>query len=155
VPVVGIAGRKGFTMINIEKSLMNKEKGFGRRVLSVLEEHGVSFEHMPTGIDTISLIVRDDELSDHGDSILRGIERACDPDRATIAPGLALIATVGLAMNHHIGVAARLCSAMAAAGVNLRVIDQGSSEMNIIVGVEDSDLEKAVAALYDAFANWS
>ncbi len=155
LPVVGIAGRKGFTMINIEKSLMNKEKGFGRRVLSVLEEHGVSFEHMPTGIDTISLIIRDDELADHGDSILRGIERMCEPDRATIAPGLALIATVGQAMNHHIGIAARLCTALAEARVNLRVIDQGSSEMNIIVGVEDSDLEKAVSSLYSAFANWS
>ena len=153
-PVVGIAGRKGFTMINIEKALMNKERGFGRRVLSVLEEHGVSFEHMPTGIDTISLIINDTELNHHGASIIKGIERTCEPDRVTLAPGLALIATVGQAMNHHIGVAGRLCTALADARVNLRVINQGSSEMNIIVGVEESDLEKAVRAIYQVFENW-
>ncbi len=152
-PVVGIAGRKGFTMINIEKALMNKELGFGRRVLSVLEEHGVSFEHMPTGIDTISLIIQDCELTHRGTAILKGIERACEPDRVTLAPGLALIATVGQGMNHHVGIAGRLCTALAEAGVNLRVINQGSSEMNIIVGVEETDLENAVKALYKAFAD--
>ena len=153
-PVVGIAGLAGFTMINIEKTLMNKERGFGRRVLSVLEEHGVSFEHMPTGIDTISLIIRDDELDDHGPSILKGIERTCDPDRATLAPGLALIATVGQSMNHHVGVAGHLCMALADADINLRVINQGSSEMNFIVGVEAHDLENAVRAIYKAFESW-
>jgi aspartate kinase len=152
-PVVGIAGRPGFTMINIEKTLMNREIGFGRRVLSVLEEYGVSFEHMPTGIDTISLIVEDKQLANHGAAIMKGIERTCDPDRVTIAPGLALIATVGQGMNHHIGVAGRLCTALAEAKVNLRVINQGSSEMNIIVGVEQSDLERAVLAIYNAFEN--
>lgn len=153
-PVVGIAGRKGFTMINIEKTLMNKERGFGRRVLSVLEEYGISFEHMPTGIDTISLIVRDDELAQHGVAVLRGIERAVQPDRVILAPGLALIATVGQGMIHHIGVAGRLCTAMADAKINLRVINQGSSEMNIIVGVEENDLEAAVRAIYEAFKSW-
>ncbi len=150
-PVVGIAGRKGFTMINIEKALMNKERGFGRRVLSVLEEHGVSFEHMPTGIDTISLIVKDEELANHGQAVIKGIEKACDPDRIALAPGLAIIATVGQGMAGHIGVAARLCNALADAKVNLRVIDQGSSENNIIVGVEEQDLEKTVRAIYEAF----
>ena len=153
-PVVGIAGRKGFTMINIEKALMNKEKGFGRRVLSVLEEYGISFEHMPTGIDTISLIVRDDQLAQHGVAVLRGIERAVQPDRVVIAPGLALIATVGQGMIHHIGIAGRLCTAMAEAKVNLRVINQGSSEMNIIIGVEENDLPAAVRAIYNAFKSW-
>jgi aspartate kinase len=153
-PVVGIAGRRDFTMINIEKALMNKEIGFGRRVLSVLEEHGVSFEHMPTGIDTISLIVQDGQLANHGAAVLKGIERTCQPDRVTLAPGLALIATVGQGMNHHVGVAGRLCTALAEAGVNLRVINQGSSEMNIIVGVEESDLEKAVRTIYNAFETW-
>lgn len=153
-PVVGIAGRKGFTMINIEKALMNKERGFGRRVLAVLEEQGISFEHMPTGIDTISLIVRDDELREHGVAVLRGIERAVQPDRVVLAPGLALIATVGQGMIHHIGIAGRLCTAMAEAKVNLRVINQGSSEMNIIVGVEENDLAAAVRAIYDAFKSW-
>ncbi|MDQ1258144.1 MAG: aspartate kinase [Candidatus Hydrogenedentes bacterium] len=153
-PVCGIAGSKGFTMINIEKTLMNKEIGFGRRVLSVLEEHGVPFEHMPTGIDTISLIVRDKALANHGASIMSSIERVCQPDRVTLTPGLAMVATVGEGMNHHIGVAARLCKAMADSRVNLRVIDQGSSEMNIIIGVEEGDFEKAVRAIYEAFQTW-
>lgn len=154
-PVVGIAGMKGFTMINIEKALMNKERGFGRRVLSVLEEQGISFEHMPTGIDTISLIVKDSELEGKAATVLKVIERVCDPDRVTLAPGLALIATVGQGMNHHIGVAGRLCTALAAAGVNLRVINQGSSEMNIIIGVEEEDLGKAVSAIHNAFCDWT
>lgn len=154
-PVRGIAARKGFTMINIEKTLMNREIGFGRRVLSVLEEHRVPFEHMPTGIDTISLIVSDEAIQNHGESIIRGIDKLCEPDRVTLAPGLALIATVGQGMNHHIGVAARLCTALANAGVNLRVIDQGSSETNIIVGVAERDMEKAVRAIYDAFESWT
>lgn len=153
-PVVGIAGRRDFTMINIEKALMNKETGFGRRVLSVLEQHGVSFEHMPTGIDTISLIIEDKQLADHSAAVLKGIERQCQPDRVTLAPGLALIATVGHGMNHHIGVAGRLCTALAESGVNLRVINQGSSEMNIIIGVDEGDLEKAVLAIYNAFEAW-
>ncbi len=153
-PVVGIAARGGFTMINIEKTLMNREIGFGRRVLGVLEECGVSFEHMPTGIDTISVIVNDDFLNDKGEAILEGIDRACQPDRVTLIPGLALIATVGQGMSHHIGVAARLCSALAQARVNLRVIDQGSSETNIIVGIEEHDLGRAVRAIYEAFETW-
>ena len=153
-PVCGIAGRKGFTMINIEKALMNKERGFGRRVLAALDEHGVGFEHMPTGIDTISLIVLDNEIAHHGAAVIKAIERACDPDRVTLVPGLALIATVGQGMIHRIGVAGRLCTALAEAKVNLRVINQGSSEINIIVGVEDKDLEAAVRAIYDAFDTW-
>jgi aspartate kinase len=120
----------------------------------VLEERGVSFEHMPTGIDTISLIIKDSELAHHGAAIIKGVERTCEPDRVTLAPGLALIATVGLGMSHHIGVAGRLCTALAEAGVNLRVINQGSSEINIIVGVEEADLENAVRAIYGAFENW-
>jgi len=153
-PVCGIAGIKGFTMIHVEKALMNKERGFGRRVLTALDENSVSFEHMPTGIDTISLIVRDEEIAHRGTAVLKAIERTCNPDRVTLVPGLALIATVGQGMNHHIGVAGRLCTALAEAKVNLRVINQGSSEINIIVGVEDTDLETAVRVIYDAFDNW-
>lgn len=150
--VCGIAGRTGFAMINIEKALMNKELGFGRRVLTVLEEHGVNFEHMPTGIDTMSVIIKQEELANHGPSILKGIERACQPDRVTLTLNLALIATVGQGMAGQVGVAARLSSALANASVNIRVIDQGSSENNIIVGVEAKDLEAAVRAIYRAFA---
>jgi aspartate kinase len=150
-PVCGVAGQKGFSMLNIEKTFMNKERGFGLRVLSVLEELDVSWEHMPTGIDTISLIIRDNELKNKGPAILEAIEKRCNPEQLTLTSGLAMIATVGLGMNHHIGIAARLCAAIAEAGVNLRVIDQGSSEMNIIIGVEEHDLEKAVRAIYCAF----
>ena len=150
-PVCGIAGRKGFTMINIEKTMMNREVGFARRALSVLEEHRVSFEHMPSGIDTISLIVKNEELKQHGEAIVLGIDRVCQPDRVWLTPRIALIATVGEGMNHHVGVAARLCGALAKAGVNLRVLDQGSSEMNIIVGVDESDMDSAVRAIYNEF----
>jgi aspartate kinase len=154
-PVCGIAGHAGFTMINIEKTLMNKEKGFGVRVLSVFDEFGVNWEHMPTGIDTMSVIVRDEELRGKGDAILDAILKRCNPDEMTIAPGLAMIATVGQGMNHHVGVAARLTGALARAGVNIRVIDQGSSEMNIIVGVEDGDLKAAIQAIYETFDTWT
>lgn len=153
-PVCGIAGRGGFSMINIEKALMNKEHGFGLRVLSVLEENGVPWEHMPTGIDTISLIVRDEDLDGKGQDILDALQDRCRPDSICMSKGLAMIATVGVGMNHHIGVAAQLCGALAKAKVNLRVIDQGSSEMNIIVGVEETDLETAVRAIYNAFVDW-
>ncbi len=153
-PICGIAGRKGFTMINIEKSMMNREVGFAYRALSVLEEHRVSFEHMPSGIDTISLIVNNDELKQHGEALVTGIDRVCQPDRVWLTPNIALIATVGEGMNHHVGVAARLCGALAEARVNVRVLDQGSSEMNIIVGVDESDMETAVSAIYHAFNDW-
>lgn len=153
-PVVGIAGRAGFSMINIEKAFLNKERGFGIRVLRVLEDHGVPWEHMPTGIDTISIIVRDEDLGSHGKAIIEDIRTSCNPDSVSLTSGLAIIATVGQGMNHHVGVAARLCTAIAEAGVNLRVIDQGSSEMNIIIGVEENDLHAAVRALYAAFVEW-
>ncbi len=151
-PVVGIAGRRGFTMLSIEKTLMNKERGFGRRVLSILEEFNISFEHMPTGIDTLSVIVEDKELANHSAAILKAIERICEPDRVTVSQDLAMIATVGQGMTGHVGMAARLCSALAKASVNIRVIDQGSSENNIIVGVKAEALEIAVKAIYGAFA---
>jgi aspartate kinase len=108
---------------------------------------------MPSGIDTISVIIRDDELANHGSSVLKSIERICQPDRVSLSPGLALIATVGQGMAHRIGVAAKVCQAVADANINLRVIDQGSSEMNIIIGVDDKDLNAAVKAIYDVFDN--
>ena len=153
-PVCGIAGRGGFSMFNIEKTLMNKEHGFGRKLLSIFEEMGVSWEHMPSGIDTVSIIVHDKELGNKGPAILETIERQLAPNELSLTSGLAIIATVGQGMNHYIGVAARLTGALAQAGINLRVIDQGSSEMNIIIGVEDRDLGKAVQAIYHAFIDW-
>ena len=154
-PVCGIAGRAGFSMINVEKAFMNKEHGFGLRVLSILHEHGIPWEHMPTGIDTISLIVRDEVLAGKGAKVVEEIRSSLKPDSVALVSGMAMIATVGVGMNHHIGIAARLCNAMAEARVNLRVIDQGSSEMNIIIGVDDRDLDKAVRAIYNAFETWT
>lgn len=147
----GIAGRKGFSMINVEKTLMNKEAGFGLKLMRVLADHNIAWEHMATGIDTISLIVRDEELDGYGAAVLDEITRVCSPDALSLTEGLALIATVGQGMVHHVGVAARLFTALAEAGVNIRVIDQGSSEMNIIIGVDEDDIEKAVQAIYYGF----
>ena len=149
--IAGIAGRRGFTLILIEKMLMNREVGFGRRLLEVFETHGVSFEHAPTGIDTMSVIVRDEQLEDKADTIVSEIRRVLEPDRVEIQRGLALIATVGEGMAYHTGIAARLFASLAEARVNVRIIDQGSSEINIIVGVEEADYEKAVNAIYKGF----
>jgi aspartate kinase len=155
--VVGIAGTKGFTVINVEKALMNTEVGFGRRVLDVFERVGVSFEHTPTGIDTMSVVVSDKQLIDAKgtskiEQIVEDIQGAVRPDTVKVVPGMALIATVGQGMNHAIGTAARLFSALAKARVNVRMIDQGSSEQNIIVGVEETDLATAIRAIYNEFA---
>jgi aspartate kinase len=149
--VVGIAGKPGFTIIFIEKMLMNKEVGFGRRLFSILEAHGISFEHAPSGIDTMSVIVADSQLKDKQRILLEEMQKELSPDSVQILPGYALIATVGEGMSHRPGIAARLFSALGAAGVNVRIIDQGSSEINIIVGVESKDYEKAVNAIYQAF----
>jgi len=152
--VCGIAGRRGFTMVTVTKALMNKEHGFGRKILSVLEELGVGFEHMPTGIDTISLIIKDEELGKHGAAVKKNIERRCDPDDINLTHDLAIIATVGQGMAGHVGLAAELFKALADARVNIRVIDQGSSENNIIIGVNSGDLERAVCAIYDALVDF-
>jgi aspartate kinase len=150
-PIVGIAGKTGFTMVSVEKTLMNKERGFVRRVLQVFEEHSINIEHIPTGIDTMSVIADETEVANHGVAILKAIERTCEPDRVSLQHDLAIIATVGQGMAGHYGIAAKLFTALAEANINIRVIDQGSSENNIITGVETKDLEKAVAAIYEAF----
>ncbi|NLG24739.1 MAG: aspartate kinase [Clostridiales bacterium] len=149
--ITGIAGHKHFTLLSIEKAMMNSELGFGRRVLQALEECGVSFEHLPTGIDTMCVIVSDGELDRHRRQVIERIEESCRPDAIDITDGLALIATVGRGMVRTPGTAARLFAALAAADVNVRMIDQGSSELNIIVGVDQDDFERAVNAIYRAF----
>ncbi len=149
--VVGVAGRPNFSMLFIEKALMNQTKGFGRRVLDVVAEHDISYEHSPSGIDTMSVIISDEELGDKGESLVSELESLLQPERVMMLPGLALIATVGEGMSHRIGIAATLFSALAEANVNVRVIDQGASEINIIVGVEEQDFERAVRAIYGAF----
>ena len=149
--IAGVAGKPAFTMLFIEKAMMNQQKGFGRQVLEVVASHDISYEHTPSGIDTMSVIMRDDQLGEKGERLVDDIRRILQPDRVELLPGLALIATVGEGMSHRIGIAARLFSALANARVNVRVIDQGASEINIIVGVEEGDYKRAVKAIYDAF----
>jgi aspartate kinase len=149
--VVGIAGKTGFTIIFVEKLLMNREVGFGRRLFSILEAHGISFEHAPSGIDTMSVIISDSQLKGKKDRVLDDIKKQLEPDRVEMISGFALIATVGEGMAYRPGIAARLFSSLANAGISIRVIDQGSSEINIIIGVETADFENAVRAIYQAF----
>lgn len=149
--ITGIAGHKNFTLITIDKAMMNAEFGFGRRVLQALEDFGVSFEHLPTGIDTMSVVVSDKDLMKRKDQIIQRIEQLCQPDSIEINSGIALIATVGHGMVRTPGTAAKLFNALYEAGVNIRMIDQGSSEMNIIVGVNLEDFETAMRAIYNAF----
>ena len=149
--VTGIAGKKGFSVINIEKDLMNAEIGFGRKVLSVLEDFNIPFEHLPSGIDTMSVVVNTAYIDKIRDQIVRGICLKTTPDAVGIEDGLALIAIVGRGMARSKGTAARIFNAVSRAGINIRTIDQGSSELNIIIGVEEADYEKTVKAIYDEF----
>jgi len=151
--IVGVAGRPGFTMLNIERALLNQEKGFGRKLLDVVASHDISYELTPSGIDTMSVVMSDEQLAGKGEALLGDIQRILEPDRVELVPGLALIATVGEGMSHRVGIAAKLFGALAEAGVNVRVIDQGSSEINIIVGIEERDYEVAVEAVYRAFVD--
>ena len=149
--ITGIAGKKGFCSINIDKDQMNSEIGFGRRVLQVFEDNNISFEHMPSGIDTMTVIVHQTEFMDHEQQIVAGIHRAVHPDSIVLESGLALIAVVGRGMRDQRGTAARLFAALSHARVNVKMIDQGSSEFNIIVGVKESDFETAIRAIYNIF----
>ena len=149
--ITGIAGKKGFCSINIEKSMMNSEVGFGRKVLQVFEDQGISFEHIPSGIDTMTVYVHQDEFEEKEQQVVAGIHRAVQPDFIEMESDLALIAVVGRGMKSTRGTAGRIFSALAHANVNVKMIDQGSSELNIIIGVENRDFEKAVRAIYDIF----
>ena len=151
--IIGIAGRKGYTVIALEKNLMNREVGIGRRLLTALERQQVSFEHMPTGIDTMSVVVESSYLKGKLEPVLDEIRRECRPDRIDVFENMALIATVGRGMLHTPGVAGQLFGALATANVKVRMIDQGSSGINIIVGVEDGDFETAIRAIYNAFVS--
>ncbi len=149
--ITGIAGKKGYTVISIEKSMMNSEVGFTRKILSVLEYENVSFEHIPTGIDTMSIVVSDDQIKDKMQSLVEKIREAVEADNVELHSGLSLIATVGQNMASRQGTASTLFSGLAKANVNVRMIDQGSSELNIIVGVDTDCYEKAINAIYHAF----
>ena len=149
--ITGIAGKKGFCSINIEKSMMNSEVGFGRKVLQVFEDQGISFEHVPSGIDTMTIYVHQDEFEEKEQQVIAGIHRAVQPDFVEMESDLALIAVVGRGMKSQRGTAARVFAALAHAHVNVKMIDQGSSELNIIIGVENRDFETALKAIYDIF----
>jgi aspartate kinase len=150
--VTGIAGKKNFTVIYIEKSHMNSEIGFVRKVLSVLERFAVSVEHIPSGIDTMSVVIATEQLKDYKlEKILEGIKNDAEPDIIRVIENVALIAVVGHGMSSSIGTSARIFKAMAEANINVKMIDQGSSEMNVIVGVKNEDCEKCISAIYREF----
>ena len=151
--IAGIAGKKHFCMINLEKSLMNKEVGFVHNVLGVLARHGISFEHCPTSIDSMSVILEERRLADQGELVLEELKRAVNPDRIELLEDLALIAVVGEELADTPGMASKVFTALAEAGINVRIINQGASELNIIVGVKEADYEPAVRALYQAFVS--
>ena len=151
--ITGIAGKKGFSAIHIEKDMMNAEVGFTRKILSVLEEKNISFEHLPSGIDTMTIILKTEYVEGLREQIVNDIKRAVKPDKIYIADGIALIAVVGRAMVKTKGTAAKLFSAIAKADINVKMIDQGSDELNIILGIEESDFEKAMSAIYSEFVN--
>ncbi len=147
--VTGIAGHKGFSSILIEKDMMNGEIGFGAKVLNILAAHNISFEHIPSGIDTMSVIIKTDHLAPERDAILAEIQEAVQPDTLFVEDNLALIAVVGQGMAYYKGIAMRIFRAITEANVNIRMIDQGSSELNIIIGVNDADYEAAIRGIYE------
>ena len=149
--ITGIAGKKGFATVMIEKDMMNSEIGFGRRVLQVFEDHQLSFEHIPSGIDTMTVIVNTDEFIDKEQDILAGIHRAVQPDSIVLESDLALIAVVGRGMKASRGTAARIFNALAQKNINIKMIDQVSSELNIIIGVRNCYFNQAVKAIYNEF----
>ena len=149
--ITGIAGKKGFCAVNIEKDCMNSEIGFGRKVLQAFEDNGISFEHVPSGIDTMTVFVHQDEFMHKEQKVVSGIHRLADPDTIDIEADLALIAVVGRGMKSTRGTAGRIFSALAHANINVKMIDQGSSELNIIIGVANADFETAIKAIYDIF----
>ena len=149
--ITGIAGKTGFSTIRIEKDMMNSELGFGRKVLQVIEENGISFEHFPSGIDTMTVVVSTKELQKKRADVMSGICKAVDPENIFVEENLALIAIVGRGMVKAKGTAARIFTALAEAGVNIRMIDQGSCELNIIVGIDANDYITALNAIYGEF----
>lgn len=149
--ITGIAGKKGFASINIEKDMMNEEIGFCRKVLQVFEENHLSFEHMPSGIDTMTVFLHQSEFQDCEQRVISGIHRAVHPDLVELESGLALLAIVGRGMRDTRGVAGKVFTALAKKNINIKMIDQGSSELNIIIGVKEKYFEDAVRVLYETF----
>ena len=151
--ITGIAGRLGFSVISVEKAMMNGEVGFGRKVLQAVEEFGLSFEHMPTGIDTMCVVLATAELEPVKEQLTRRIWESTNPDTLTIHDNMGIIATVGRGMVHNPGTAARLFAALSRYHINVRMIDQGSSELSILVGVDSGEFQQAIRAIYDEFVS--
>lgn len=151
--IAGIAGSKDFTVITMYKALLSSERGFIRKMSGVLEDFDIPIEHIPSGVDTLSVVISNKQLGGKLEDILDEFERQLKPDHMEVSDDIALIATVGAGMSLRTGVSAKLFTALAEKKVNIRMIDQGSSEMNIIVGVENKDFEKAIRAIYGAFVS--
>ncbi|PKM62195.1 MAG: aspartate kinase [Firmicutes bacterium HGW-Firmicutes-21] len=149
--LTGIAGKKGFAVIRIEKDMMNQEKGFGMRVLSVFNDMGMSFEHLPSGIDTMSVVIAEKDIKGLESEILTRISREVNPDNIDIETNLGLIAVVGRGMINTPGTAYRIFKAVAAENINVRMIDQGSSELNIIIGVDEKEFNRTIELIYNEF----
>ena len=151
--ITGIAGKKGFSTINIEKAMMNNETGFGMKILSVLYENGLSFEHMPSGIDTMSITLSTEKLAPVRDKVIADIRKAVQPDHIEIEDDISILAVVGRRMKNTRGTVARIFAALAHARINVKLIDQGSSELNVIIGVNEHELPEAIRRIYDMFIN--
>lgn len=151
--ITGVTGKKDFASITVEKAMMNSEVGFCRKVLQVFEDNNISIEHMPSGIDTMTIFVHQDEFEEKEQKVIAGIHRAVEPDYLELESDLALIAVVGRGMRATRGTSGRIFSALAHANVNVKMIDQGSSEINIIIGVRNHDFDAAINAIYDIFVN--
>ena len=149
--ITGIAGKKGFCAVNLEKAMMNSEVGFVRDVLNIFADMGILVEHMPSGIDTLSIIADADALRGREEQLLSELRKAVNPDVVEIEPDIALLAVVGRGMRKTRGTAARIFASLAHARINVKMIDQGSSELNVIVGVNEHDLHQAIRCIYDAF----
>lgn len=149
--ITGIAGKKGFVAVNIDKDMMNSEVGFCRKALEAFEENGISIEHMPSGIDTMTVFVHQEEFEGKEQQVISSIRRLVNPDIIDLEADLALVAVVGRGMKSTRGTAGRIFSALAHANINVKMIDQGSSELNIIIGVSNNDFENAIKAIYDIF----
>lgn len=151
--ISGIAGKPDFTVISIYKNMMNKEIGFVRRALAIIEDQGINFDHIPTGIDSLSMVIESSELEDKLDDILDAFRLQLKPDDIYVEDNIALVAVVGRRMHRSVGVSARICSALATNGINIRMLNQGTNEINVIVGVEAKDYEEAVRVLYSEFVH--
>lgn len=153
-PIVGVAGHRGFEVFYMNKTYINNEVGFGRRVLSIFESYGINFEHLPSGIDSLSVVVNSKDVEPYREKISEEIVNYLKVDELKIMQGLSLIAVVGVGMAHHIGIAAKLFTSLAEDNINVMLIDQGASELSIIIGVDQKDFQKALNSLYRAITQY-